>query len=108
MSKTNSKNNEEYSIDDMKKMFGKRISNAVFENKTPNQRIYIGLIAKEMSKLCKWWKFWNKDICRAYKKYTGLILAPYIIKYEDSIVVCDNILSTKEIFSRYEMNHIPK
>jgi len=96
----------EYTIEDMKKMFCKRISKAVFENKTDNCRIYEGLIAKEMSKICKRWKFWNKDIRNAYKNYNGLILAPYTIVCEDVEVFCDNMIITKELKSRYKIRHI--
>lgn len=106
--KTESKKIGEYHIDDMKRIFGKRISKAIFVSKTDNGRIYEGLIAKKMIKKCKWWKFWNRDICKAYKQYVGLILAPYRIVYDDISVVCDNMIGTKELKDRYEIKHISK
>jgi hypothetical protein len=107
--KTKTKRITEYSISEMQEMFGKRISKAVFESKTDNNRIYNGLIAKEMSKICKWWKFWNRDICKAYKLYVGLILAPFTIVYEDTQVFCDNnMIVTKELKNRYKINNMSK
>lgn len=72
----------EYNIDDMIQMFGTRIEKAVYQEEN-----YKGLDSKKISKIIKKWKFWNNDIRIAYKKYTGYILAPYIIINEPPIVI---------------------
>lgn len=75
-------------IEDMKKMFGKRIEKAIYTSEVnKNGRCYTALIGKEMAKICKWWKFWNRDIAKAYKNYQGMILAPYIIQMDNTITL---------------------
>jgi hypothetical protein len=89
----------QYNIDDMVKMFGNRIKFGIYyENNKP-----YALICKKMSKICKKWKFWNKDIRKAYKNYSGYILAPYIIINKPAIINCDisNKSLSKEILLRY-------
>ena len=71
-----------YSIEDMERMFGKRIAKAI--NVEPKALIII-----KMSKICKPWKFWNRDIRKAYKNYVGNILVPWIIVNEPPLVICD-------------------
>lgn len=71
--------NDSYSIDDMERMFGKRIKKAINTDVDSSGRMYKGIITKEMAKICKPWKFWNRDIRRAYKRYTGIMIVPWII-----------------------------
>lgn len=106
--KTESKKIGEYHIDDMKRIFGKRISKAIFVSKTDNGRIYEGLIAKKMIKKCKWWKFWNRDICKAYKQYIGIVLVPFVIKNENAVAFGNDMILTKDIVNKYKINHTPK
>jgi hypothetical protein len=56
-----------YTIEDMMQMFGYRIQNAIFSDKKGTH----GLVHKVMAKKIRWWKFWNRDIRKAYKKYMG-------------------------------------
>ena len=75
-----------YSIEDMERMFGKRIKKAVNNEPNKNGKIYKGIIAKKMTKICKKWKFWNTDIRKAYKNYVGMILVPWVINYSQPII----------------------
>ena len=68
-----------YNIEDMEKMFGNRIKKAIHIEIDDNGKITKAIIFKEIKKICKPWKFWNKDIREAYKKYQGIILVPWII-----------------------------
>lgn len=110
----------QYSIDDMINMFGKRISKAL-DCTEPNQngRTYLALNMKKMSKICKRWKFWNRDIREAYRHYYGMVLAPFVIINHPPIISCgydkdiENELKEtliKEINSRYAktINDNPK
>jgi len=101
----------EYNIDDMIKMFGDRLKNAIYvdENQKP-----VGLIMKKMAKKCKKWKYWNADIRKAYRKYYGLLLAPYIIVQGEPIICYSadidgaaiSKMLSKEISSRYKLTEI--
>ena len=71
--------NDSYSIDDMERMFGKRIKKAINTDVDSSGRMYKGIITKEMAKICKPWKFWNRDIRRAYKRYVGIMIVPWVI-----------------------------
>src|ERR1035437_1467381 len=98
----------EYNIDDMISMFGDRIKNVTVKF-TDNS---MGIDTKKIAKLIKKWKFWNKDIRKAYKKYYGMILAPYIIVNEPPILITDehNLINlynvNKEIFKNYSETKI--
>jgi len=100
-----------YSLNDIEKMFGSRIKSAVIEEHTKNGNVYQALIAKKMSKICRKWKFWNRDIRKAWKKYRGMIIVPYIIYNESPIVISHNSdhedeineILTKEIKSKYKV-----
>jgi hypothetical protein len=74
-------------ITDMVKTFGWRIKRAVYYDKDGKPE---GLISEKMVKLMRWWKFWNNDIKKAYKRYTGLILVPWTIKYGNPEVFGDD------------------
>jgi hypothetical protein len=65
----------EYNIDQMIEMFGKRIDGAIYTDIDGHK----GLNLKQMYKICKKWKFWNKDIRLAYNRYYGYCLAPNLI-----------------------------
>ncbi|MFW6246985.1 MAG: hypothetical protein ACOC22_02295 [bacterium] len=92
--KTTTKKIGGYGIDDMERMFGKRIEKAIYTSPVDKSgRCYTGLIHKEIRKLCKWWKFWNKDIAKAYKNYQGMVLVPFIIQTDNYTV--SNILLQK-------------
>lgn len=80
---------DRYTIEDIVKLFGNRIKKAIVEEKNKNNHIYCGLKSKEMSKICKRWKFWNRDIRRAWKKYFGNIFVPYVIVNKPPVVVFD-------------------
>ncbi len=92
-----------YSIEDMKRMFGKRIKRAIY---TESDGKYKGIIAKKMNKICRPWKFWNKDIKKAYKNYVGIILVPWIIINDSPITLYDSEISESEIknMGHYEIN----
>lgn len=98
----------EYNIDDMISMFGDRIKNVTIKFNDNS----MGIDAKKMAKLIEKWKFWNKDIREAYKKYYGMILAPYIIVNEPPILIADNNNPSKyydinkEIFKKYSKSKI--
>ena len=94
-----------YSIDDMNKMFGKRIANAItYSEANKNKRIYKGLSTKKMIKICKRWKFWNRDIRKAYKNYIGYIIVPWIIQSKETIIMCDDNTLNKKILNKYMAN----
>jgi hypothetical protein len=67
-----------FNIDNIISLFGDRIKKAIYVDENHNS----GLISKEMLKICKKWKFWNKDIQLAYRHYYGYILIPYIFIQE--------------------------
>lgn len=99
-----------YTVEDMTKMFGKRIEKAIHYTETnKNGRSYPALNMKKMSKICNRWKFWNKDIRIAYKHYVGYVLAPFVIINHPPIISCGydcdddelNDVLKKEINSRY-------
>lgn len=77
--KTKVPSNDSYSIEDMERMFGKRIAKAINKDVDKSGRMYRAIITKEMAKICRRWKFWNADIRKAYKNYVGNILVPWII-----------------------------
>ena len=81
-------------INDMVKEFGWRIKRAVYYDEDGNPK---GLISVKMVKLMRWWKFWNKDIRIAYKKYTGLILVPWTVVYGVPEVYCDDSIDWNEM-----------
>jgi len=90
-------------VDDMIKMFGWRIKRAVYytEDGKPD-----GLISVKMVKLMRWWKFWNNDIKKAYKRYTGMILVPWTVETrEPETMYGEDIdweaLRTKEVDPRF-------
>ena len=99
-------NKVSYSIDDMNNMFGKRIVNAItYSEPNNNKRIYKGLSTKKMIKICKRWKFWNRDIRKAYKNYIGYIYVPWIIQSNRTIIMCDdNTIINKKILNKYIIN----
>lgn len=78
-----------YSIEDMERMFGKRIAKAINTESNKNNRVYKAIITKEMTKICKPWKFWNADIRKAYKNYVGMIIVPWVIVNESPVIMCD-------------------
>ena len=85
-----------YTVDDMERMFGKRIRKAIYCETNKNKRTYKGIIAKKMAKIIKPWKFWNADIRKAYKNYVGMIIVPWIIRYEEpEVIICDEALKNK-------------
>ena len=102
--KFNGVNYDQYNIENMISMFGKRIKNCIYyENGKP-----MGIISKEIYKLTKKWKFWNNDIAVAYKKYYGNILAPYLFINNPTVIVNDSnnndILFNKRIsMSKYKI-----
>lgn len=57
----------EYSIEDIMQMFGYRIQDAIRTNSLGES----GLDEDTMRNKLKWWKFWNRDIKKAYKCYNG-------------------------------------
>ena len=71
---------DSYYIEDMERMFGKRIAKAINKDVDKSGRMYRAIIAKEMAKICKRWKFWNADIRKAYKNYVGMLLVPWTIE----------------------------
>lgn len=81
--------NDSYSIEDMERMFGKRIKKAINKDVDKSGRMYKAIKTKEMAKISKWWKFWNADIRKAYKNYVGMVIVPWIvIREEPQIVGC--------------------
>lgn len=95
-------------ITQMKEMFGKRIKKAIYlTEKNENGHCYEGLIHKKMVRLCKKWKFWNKDILEAYRNYVGYMIMPYIINYSEPIVLADKDFDVSKLLSsRYNKTEI--
>lgn len=77
---------DSYSIEDMERMFGKRVRKAINIELNKNGRIYKAIITKKMAKIIKPWKFWNADIRKAYKNYVGMLLVPWVIVNEPFVV----------------------
>jgi hypothetical protein len=77
-----------YSIEDMERMFGKRIAKAINKDVDKSGRTYRAIKTKEMAKICKSWKFWNRDIKKAYKNYVGMIIVPWVIINEPPVITC--------------------
>lgn len=102
-----------YDITQMKEMFGNRIKRAIaYSEPNKNGRSYAGLRHKKMLKLCKRWKFWNKDIRQAYKKYFSLMFMPYTISHEEPEICYDGNIDwskySEKINAKYYENYIPK
>jgi len=101
-----------YSIEDMEKMFGKRIAKAINSEPNKNGRVYKAIITKKMAKICKPWKFWNNDISKAYKNYVGLLYVPWIIVIKPPVItyMCsetNELIKRKIDMSKYiVMNNI--
>jgi len=66
----------QYNIYDIQRLFGNRIKDCICSDGKGGSS---GLIGKEIIKKIKWWKFWNRDIRKAYLKYYGYIWMPWII-----------------------------
>lgn len=77
-----------YSIEDMERMFGRRIRKAINSEPNKNNRIYKAVIAKKMARICKRWKFWNSDIRKTYKNYVGVIIVPWVIVSDPPEIMC--------------------
>lgn len=77
---------DSFSIEDLERMFGKRIGKAVHQEPNKNGTVYKAIKTKEMGKICRWWKFWNKDIKEAYKNYVGNLLVPWVIINEPPVI----------------------
>lgn len=75
-----------YNIDDMERMFGKRIKKAISTKTNKNEDASKALISKKMAKICRRWKFWNADIRKAYKNYAGMLIVPWTIVIEPPVI----------------------
>lgn len=98
---------DSYSIEDMERMFGKRIAKAINRDVDNSGRMYRAIITKEMAKICRRWKFWNADIRKAYKNYVGMLLVPWTIVNGVPVITYMSLeteeLVTKEIdMSKYK------
>ena len=90
----------QYTIEDMERMFGKRIEKAINTEPDKNDRVYKAIIAKKMARICKRWKFWNADIRKAYGNYVGMILVPWVIVNEQPTIMCDSNFYPKKILNK--------
>lgn len=100
---------DSYSIEDMERMFGKRIKKAINTEANSNGRVYKAIITKEMAKICKPWKFWNSDIRKAYKNYVGHLIVPWVIVNEPPVITYScpetgELLKRKIDMSKYIIN----
>lgn len=101
---------DSYSIEDMERMFGKRIRKAINSKPDESGRLYKGIITKQMTKICKRWKFWNADIRKAYKNYVGIVIVPLIIVNEPPVITynsaeTDELIRKKIDTSKYIISH---
>lgn len=99
------------SIEDMERMFGRRIKRAINSEPNENGRIYRAIVTKKMAKIIKPWKFWNADIRKAYKNYVGMVLVPWVIVNEPPIITYESpetgeIIKRKIDMSRYIVTNI--
>lgn len=84
-----------YTTEDLEKMFGWRVRRAIktfpSENGTGKAVIF-----KRMRRIIRRWKFWNADIRNAFRNHVGMIIVPWIIRYEEpEVMICDEVLKNK-------------
>ena len=101
---------DSYSIEDMERMFGKRIRKAINSEPDKSGRVYKAIITKEMARICKRWKFWNVDIRKAYKNYGGMIIVPWVVVNEPRVIsygspVTGELLTREIDMSKYIISH---
>ena len=88
---------KQYTTEDLERMFGWRIRRAI-KIMPPNEngRSYKVVLAKKMFRIIKRWKFWNADIRKAFRNHVGMIIVPWIIRYEEpEVIICDEALKNK-------------
>lgn len=96
---------DSYSIEDMERMFGKRIRKAINSEPDKSGRVYKGIITKKMARICKRWKFWNADIRKAYKNYVGIVIVPWVIVNEPPVISYGSPVIRELINRNYITDH---
>lgn len=87
-------------IEDLIALFGPRIKRAIYFN----GEIPESIISTEIYKICRWWKFWNRDIKRAYTRYSGMILFPWTTSQMTHLSSYESLSEEKsqEIIKKYK------
>ena len=94
-----------YTIEDLIQKFGYRIQNAI---RTPRYCGKTGLDGQTMKNKTKWWKFWNNDIRKDYKWYTGQVYNDEDIKFSNYINNPNPTVPPSEVFPTLAPEHHKK
>jgi DNA-directed RNA polymerase subunit M/transcription elongation factor TFIIS len=94
-----------YTIEDLIQKFGYRIQNAI---RTPRYCGKTGLHIETMKNKTKWWKFWNNDIRKDYKWYTGQVYNDEDIKFSNYINNPNPTVPPSEVFPTLAPEHPEK